>query len=82
MKTPSSYSYIDKFGIERSVDGVQKLINQLKFIGVDKDKYPSALIEAREEAYSRYVDAKPILSNFKYEEQYQYALKRWFNDTR
>jgi hypothetical protein len=21
-------------------------------------------------------------SNFKYEEQYQYALKRWFNDTR
>ena len=82
MKTPSSYSYVDKFGIERSVDGVQKLINQLKFIGVDKDKYSSALIEAREEAYSRYVDAKPIPSNFKYEEQYQYALKRWFNDTR
>nr|DAE75508.1 MAG TPA: hypothetical protein [Caudoviricetes sp.] len=22
MKTPSSYSYTDKFGIERSVDGV------------------------------------------------------------
>lgn len=82
MKTPSSYSYTDRFGIERSVDGVQKLINQLKFIGVDKDKYPSALIEAREEAYSRYVDAKPIPSSFKYEEQYQYALKRWYNDAR
>ena len=82
MKTPSSYSYIDKFGIERSVDGVQKLINQLKFIGVDKDKYQSSLIEAREEAYSRYVDAKPISSSFKYEEQYQYALKRWYNDAR
>lgn len=82
MKTPSSYSYTDKFGIERSVDGVQKLINQLKFIGVDKDKYQSSLIEAREEAYSRYVDAKPIPSSFKYEEQYQYALKRWYNDAR
>ena len=82
MKTPSSYSYTDKFGIERSVDGVQKLINQLKLIGVDKDKYQSSLIEAREEAYSRYVDAKPIPSSFKYEEQYQYALKRWYNDAR
>lgn len=82
IKTPSSYSYIDKFGMERSVDGIQKLINQLKFIGVDKDRYPSALIEAREEAYSRHVDAKPVPSNFKYEEQYQYALKRWYNDAR
>jgi len=40
------------------------------------------LIEAREEAYSRYVDAKPSPGSFKYEEQYQYALKRWYNDAR
>lgn len=79
MKTPSSYSYTDRVGVEHSVDGILNLMNQLKFIGVDKERYPQALIEARENAYNEYVTAKPLPGNYKYEEQYEYALKRWYS---